>query len=228
MERKMYYVMSVVLVFVLGLMGSTKATLVTDDFEYADDAALQAAWFSWGTLPTLSTTQNHTSGGTQSVDATGYVRCGRIVSTSNITDAVVSTWLFRSGMGNDVRVSYKNAADNKKIEITEWHGTVYVQTYEGTTKIIDVTGPAEALIDGWNKLWIDIDSAGSADIYWNDSYLATMSNFEGFGAAYLTATGPNVAFFDDFSVIPEPATILILTVGGWMTVLNRRRKLHER
>lgn len=231
----------------LGASVATAAPIIADDFEgYADQAALEAVWKPLGSVAALSTEQSHS--GSKSVKVTTTEGLYRLLgSEQDGTDAAplkVTFWMYDAPSAtrqfNTVR-SYSGAGlgDGSLTQIyaAGIYNTVTVpgEVYDATkykARVAFGTGAgwfnlnadgAPSRSEGWHKFHMEIKST-TIDFYVDDILgrsfsRGTLSTLDTLTIGSGLSAGPS--YTDDFLVVPEPASVLLLAVGG---LLIRRRR----
>lgn len=81
----------------------------------------------------------------------------------------------------------------------------------------------------WAELKFDIDlDANTVDEYYDGNWLATHEwdddGSNTFGAIDLFGNGASPIYYDNINLVPEPATLSLVAMGGLGALLRRRRK----
>ena len=221
----------VVLLAIAGVSSVASASLFVDDFEaYSAGSALhgQGSWKGWDNDSTWGAPASNAQANSGSISAEiagnadlvhEFALAGEIVEFSAMQ------YIPDGGAGQNFLIMLNQYSDGGPYD---W--SVQLNFDLGTGIVTsDFGGAATANIvyGQWVELKFDIDLDGNTiDEYYNGTLLST-HEWDDTGnntlqAIDLFANGASPIYYDDITVVPEPATLSLLCLGG--LALIRKRK----
>jgi hypothetical protein len=219
-----------------------------EDFETGSDG-----WNTWpGALDhlNLDNSHNHTPAG-QTAYLENEAEPNGFASYTQLADGTgnlrLDAWLYTDNANPDVddaRAMIQLTADGPNFG-TDYLQLGWLQDYAGGSERFSVrtayrdghalgtydTGITRPAVNGWVKLSIEAEAGVGGDVrFFINNVLAYNGAGERMGANLDTIRlGVNFGnnrdnvWYDDISVVPEPASILLLGIGGLGLALRRRR-----
>ena len=221
----------VVLLAIAGLSSVASASMFMDDFEaYAAGSALhgQGGWKGWDNDPTWTAyvSSAQANSGSQSAEIAGAADLVHEFGLAGgLLELTAMQYVPTGSTGNSFFLLLNTYNDGGPYD---WSVQLNCDLAGGTiTSDFGGGATANILYDQWVELKFDIDLNGNTvDEYYNGTLLSThqwddTGNLT-LGCIDLFANGASPIYYDDVTIVPEPATLSLLCLGG--LALIRRRK----
>jgi hypothetical protein len=243
--------------FALCSLLCAQTTILTDNFEYADQAALDAAWTDIEAGMTLVSDQSHSP--SKSVYEVGggtgfqrkYHNFPSPVAATDESPLIFSFWMYQSAVGSrrycEIRSyadgAYDSGALQQVLAIGIYNTVTAPETYDGTKYQMRVAFGTDAVgwvnlndsgspnrSAGWHKFTLKVKTS-TIEGYVDDKLSRTVGRGESylFDSAVLGAgvTSTNAAWFDDLSVVSGEAAPSPTPTQAGVTIANGAWVLYE-
>ena len=221
----------VVLLAILGVSSVASAALFVDDFEgYAAGSALhgQGGWKGWDNTPGAGAPASNvqaSSGAISAEIAGGADLVHEFGLAGGVLEMSVMQYIPSGSTGNSFFLLLNTYNDGGPYD---WSVQLNCDLAGGViTSDFGAGATANIVYDQWVKVKFDIDLDGNTiDEYYNGTLLATHqwddTGNATLGCIDLFANNASAIYYDDVTIVPEPATLSLLCLGG--LALIRRRK----
>jgi len=222
----------VVILALLGMSSVMSAALFVEDFDsYADGSALhgQGGWKGWSNDPAAGApvSSTYANSGTNSVAVVGT---SDLVHEFDIAGGLVEfsvmQYIARGGTGESYFILL-NAYDDAGVT-DDWSVQIRYNLETGVITSDNGGGATGSIVyDKWVELKFAIDLVNNTvNEYYNGSLISSHEwddNFHGtLGAVDLFGNGASTVYYDDLTIVPEPMTLSLLSLGG-LALLRKRQ-----